>query len=295
MRIEQLKSFICVYETGSFTAAAQKLYTEQPVITKHIAQLERELACPLFTRTTRKVIPTREGDAFYPKAREAVLLIDEGVAEIRMLSAKTSANLNVGYTYYYMDVTSTKWLSEFEGSMTEGASVAIHELTRPRILEGIINGDIDCAFLSATSENPFPSYLEKILIMTMGEIVIVGQTHRLADRDSLAVDDLLYEDFAYSDRPPTDEDSIVVKDFECLGKTMHVRNTTFEASAIRLVESGEAVLDLPERCRVDSTDVVVIPYTSNRCIQYYLVWNPGNKNELLHDFITYVKEKIGAA
>ena len=49
MRTEQLRSFIALYETASFTAAAAQLYTSQPVITRHLAQLEEELGGPLFT------------------------------------------------------------------------------------------------------------------------------------------------------------------------------------------------------------------------------------------------------
>ena len=90
MRIEQLRSFIALYETASFTAAAAQLYTSQPVVTRHLAQLEEELDGPLFTRTTRRVAPTKAGDLFYEKAREAILLIDKGIAECKACLLYTS-------------------------------------------------------------------------------------------------------------------------------------------------------------------------------------------------------------
>ncbi|RFT81164.1 helix-turn-helix domain-containing protein [Adlercreutzia equolifaciens] len=64
MRIEQLRSFIAIYETASFTAAAEQLYTSQPAVSRHATQLEEELGGPLFVRTTRQVAPPRPATCF---------------------------------------------------------------------------------------------------------------------------------------------------------------------------------------------------------------------------------------
>ncbi|MBM7616710.1 DNA-binding transcriptional LysR family regulator [Weissella uvarum] len=65
-----IQSFIAVYETKSFTKAANQLFISQPTVTTHIKKLEAELKAPLFVRQGKQVIPTAVADAFYPEAHE---------------------------------------------------------------------------------------------------------------------------------------------------------------------------------------------------------------------------------
>ena len=52
MNTVQLKYFIAVAETLSFTQAARELFVAQTAISQQIASLERELDVTLFTRTS---------------------------------------------------------------------------------------------------------------------------------------------------------------------------------------------------------------------------------------------------
>lgn len=62
MRLERLDCFLTVAETGSFSAAAEKLYTTQSAVSKQVIALERELEVVLFERTKRRAILTRQGE-----------------------------------------------------------------------------------------------------------------------------------------------------------------------------------------------------------------------------------------
>jgi DNA-binding transcriptional LysR family regulator len=72
--------FCRVVETGSFTAAAREARLPQPSVSRMIAALEEALALRLFDRTTRRVVPTMEGRAYYAHVEEAVRTL--GQAEI---------------------------------------------------------------------------------------------------------------------------------------------------------------------------------------------------------------------
>jgi DNA-binding transcriptional LysR family regulator len=291
MRVEQIRGFVCVYETGSFTAAARQLYTEQPVITKHVSQLESELGCRLFTRTTRKVVPTHAGDVFYEKVREALQLIDRGVADVKMLVSKTHSELRVGYDYLYMDSVTTSWLKEYESLCEEGGGLSVSESPRTELMGKLTNGDMDCAFLGVTDNKCIPAYFDKQLIMTMGEVIVLGKRHHLAAQEFITINDLLNEDFVYPIQRPTPECSVAMKDFVDLDKQMHVASTQFESSALAIVEMGRAVINLPALSPINSPNVLTIPYRSTNAISYYLVWNRGNANDALQKFITFVTTK----
>ena len=61
MNSKQLFYFVSVAETGSFTAAAQKLGLSQPPLSKQIMLLEEELGVILLKRGSRKAELTEEG------------------------------------------------------------------------------------------------------------------------------------------------------------------------------------------------------------------------------------------
>src|SRR6478609_291322 len=70
--LRRLSYFAAVVETGSFTAAADRLGITKAVVSQQVARLEREFRTTLLTRTTRKVAPTDAGRAFYQRC--AVIL-----------------------------------------------------------------------------------------------------------------------------------------------------------------------------------------------------------------------------
>lgn len=290
MRIEQLRSFIAVYETSSFTQAASQLYTSQPVVTRHVAQLEDELGGPLFTRTTRAVSPTKAGTLLYEKVHQALLLLDEGAAECRALN-KEKARLTIGYEYFYMDQITTPWLSEYKANIGENVIADIVEQPASQLFAALSEGRLDCVFIGQTKEELIPAYLEKRRIASMGEAIYVGREHRLAQREYVTVDDLLNEDFIYPLAKPTSRESIVALDFEEKGKKPRATVTVHQPSALKVVESGDSIIDLPTECGIDNPELVRIPYASENEICYF-VWNRANDNKAFAQFRTYIESKI---
>jgi DNA-binding transcriptional LysR family regulator len=63
--LRRLAYFAAVVETGSFTAAAERLGITKAVVSQQVARLEREFRTSLLVRTTRKVQTTEVGHAFY--------------------------------------------------------------------------------------------------------------------------------------------------------------------------------------------------------------------------------------
>ncbi|MDE2434913.1 MAG: LysR family transcriptional regulator [Sphingomonadales bacterium] len=66
----QLRQFLAVVDTGSFTRAANALNIAQPSLSGGIAELERQLGTRLFVRERRRIRLTAAGNALLPLARE---------------------------------------------------------------------------------------------------------------------------------------------------------------------------------------------------------------------------------
>jgi len=79
--LRRLAYFAAVVETGSFTAAADRLGITKAVVSQQVARLEREFRTTLLVRTTRKVRTTEAGQSFYQRCalilREAADAFDE--------------------------------------------------------------------------------------------------------------------------------------------------------------------------------------------------------------------------
>ncbi|WP_434642935.1 LysR family transcriptional regulator [Achromobacter piechaudii] len=76
--LKRLAYFAAVVETGSFTAAAERLGITKAVVSQQVARLEREFRTTLLTRTTRRVTVTDAGKAFHERC--ALILKEAHVA-----------------------------------------------------------------------------------------------------------------------------------------------------------------------------------------------------------------------
>ncbi|WP_341963928.1 LysR substrate-binding domain-containing protein [Pseudomonas sp. RC10] len=94
-RLIAMQTFVCVVETGSFTAAARRLKIGQPAVSKAVAQLESQMSVRLLLRSTRGLMPTEAGAAFYEGARRAVQEADLAELAARGVGAGFTGRLRV--------------------------------------------------------------------------------------------------------------------------------------------------------------------------------------------------------
>ena len=84
---DDLKTFVAAAQAGSFGAAARRLRTTQPTITRRIDDLEARLGARLFDRGLRGVTLTRAGELVYDRA----LTMQRASADIERLAFDSSA------------------------------------------------------------------------------------------------------------------------------------------------------------------------------------------------------------
>jgi DNA-binding transcriptional LysR family regulator len=77
-----LRHFVVVAEELHFTRAAARLYLAQQALSRDVARLERQLGVRLFTRTTRRVALTPDGERLLVRARELLALHDQTLQEV---------------------------------------------------------------------------------------------------------------------------------------------------------------------------------------------------------------------
>lgn len=81
--LARIRSFAVIAEEKQFRKASEKLGLSQPALSTHIRDLERELGIALFSRTTRSVRLTVEGERFLHRVQALLHDLDAAVMEVR--------------------------------------------------------------------------------------------------------------------------------------------------------------------------------------------------------------------
>jgi len=91
-----LRYFVAVAEERSVGKAARRLNMAQPPLSVHIRNLEASVGTPLFQRTARGMEITDAGNALFRRAKEALLLANEGFDAARAIGSGSRGRLTVG-------------------------------------------------------------------------------------------------------------------------------------------------------------------------------------------------------
>jgi LysR family transcriptional regulator for bpeEF and oprC len=91
-------TFFCrAVEMKSFASAANALEVPPSVVSRTISNLEAELNCTLFNRTTRRLSLTEAGSSYYERCRELLLELEQIEAFAREGTVRPTGFLRVGY------------------------------------------------------------------------------------------------------------------------------------------------------------------------------------------------------
>lgn len=115
----QLRVFLIVYETGSFSAAATRLHLTQPGVSQQIRALENYLNTKLFVRRGHGVELTAAGETLVEPARRLITLSE---TTERMLIAKrgeVSGRIRLGCALPSGSYIFSPWMQEFRESYPE--------------------------------------------------------------------------------------------------------------------------------------------------------------------------------
>lgn len=85
--------FVAIVEEGSLAEAGRRMNLSRPVVTKRLARLEDRLRTRLLHRTTRRLVPTDEGQAFFEEIRPVVSAAKDAEAH---LAARQSVAMGQG-------------------------------------------------------------------------------------------------------------------------------------------------------------------------------------------------------
>lgn len=94
--LSQYRIFYAVAMTGNISKAAKELYISQPAISKSISKLEDSLHTSLFTRNSRGVQLTEEGQVLFEHTKAAFEQLFLGEQELRRIQEFNLGHIRIG-------------------------------------------------------------------------------------------------------------------------------------------------------------------------------------------------------
>ena len=113
MDIESFQTFIDVYQLQSFAEVAKRKNRAPSSITRSIALLEEQLGFRLFTRTTRKVTATEEGEKFFNRISNLLEEFESIKSEIAQGHSQPSGILRITTNVSFNQLFLTQLVPEF--------------------------------------------------------------------------------------------------------------------------------------------------------------------------------------
>lgn len=129
MELRQLRYFVAIADSGSFTKAAERVYVAQSALSHQLAQLEDELGTPLFERSRRGVELTEAGQRFFPHAVSILRQADEAMASARSTDQEPEGKVVFGIPHSASNALALPLLREVRQQLPRVTLELTEELT----------------------------------------------------------------------------------------------------------------------------------------------------------------------
>lgn len=191
----QLRAFISLARSGSFTQAGRELHLTQSAISHAIKALETDLGCQLFHRQGKTVHLTHHGRELFPHAETILQEMHQARATLGALDMTPRGRLAIGCTPAASQFILPTVLREFKESFPQ-FEIRVVPGETPDTIERLLGNEVD---LAVTLQPPDVSRLECHAIFNDELEFLVSPLHAWASKPP-RIKDAAAETFIVSSR-----------------------------------------------------------------------------------------------
>jgi LysR family transcriptional activator of glutamate synthase operon len=289
MEIRQIKYFLSVVETGSFSAAADEHYISQSSLSKQIIALEKELDVSLFDRSKRRVFLTDAGEVFL---EHAIKLNTTYKAMIVNLDGCRSHqdSLSIASIPVLTQYGLTSHIGQFR-ELHPNIQINLQELDGLNILSALEERRFDLAITRHNYLNV--DRFEYMEISKDKLLVVVSKKNQYVTRSSISLRELHGDNFIVFDRV-TDLHKLTMEECNKAGFAPTIFYSTHrKVSVFGLVGANIGIALMPIKIYEyhQHPDVVAIPLEENIECNLVLVYLKNRKLPMpARTFIDFVQE-----
>lgn len=180
IEIHKLNAFVAVVEESNISKAANRLYMQQPPLTRLIKSLEQELGTVLFKRLPRGVEVTEAGWVLY---QEAVSILAHAQAipkRVQNIAQGLEGQLHIGFTHSvglhpFLPTLLRQFREQFPA-----VTIQLEEESSRDLIDAVLNEKLDLIFLRKPA--PLRAELQSVHVLDEPLIVALPSNHPLAEK-----------------------------------------------------------------------------------------------------------------
>ena len=188
MTLQQLKYVDAVASCGSVSEAARRVFATQPTLTEAIRSLEEELRIAIFTRSSRGVSVTREGEEFLASARQ---ILDDAARIQSKYTGKAVRRPQFAVSCQHYAFAVEAFMEVVEANGADSYDFTLRETVTSEIIDDVARhrSEIGILYLSRRNERALMKILKKEELrfeelFVSRPHVFLGKHHPLAKKKS---------------------------------------------------------------------------------------------------------------
>lgn len=292
MNLNQLRYFVSVAESGSFTKAAQQHFISQTAITQQVHALEKTVGTNLLDRNSRPVALTPAGKVFLKEAREILGKMDAALVRAREASTGLEGELRLGYTKGYEHSDLPQYLRRFHLEYPN-VLISCYRCDTDRLAAGVMSGEYDIIYTWDSTNLRQEGNIQLQVVEQVPLRVALYASHPLARRTRLTRKDLKQENILFMSPSGTGDsfgDAFYMKLYQQAGYQPNIllRSNDME-SILMMVAAEEGISIVPEYSHpwdVGTENVVFVPLAGEgETEEILMAWRKNDANPALRRFI----------
>ncbi len=186
MNILRLKYLIAVKVSGSFSEAAEILFTTQSTVSKQIIALERELNVQLIDRTKRRIELTKQGEVVLKYAQSIIDDYNSMITDLSFFEHYNGGNLSIASIPVMAQYNITSMVADFR-QLYPFINMFVDEREGRDIGPALESRQYDLAFMR---EETLDSDYESIILCKDCFVAVLPMDHPLSEEKEISLDQL---------------------------------------------------------------------------------------------------------
>lgn len=193
---KNLRAFVQVAKSTTFADAASRLHLTQPALSSAIKKMESELGGKLFSRSTRRVELTPEGQSLLPNAIRLLQDWEDTFNDIQNLFSMEQGKLHIAAMPSFAESKLPNLLKNYN-TRHPNIRLRIFDVVMERAVETVLDGGAEVGF---TFEPQRKEGLDFLPLFDDAFVVIVNAEHPLAHNSNVSWRDCLQHPFVIMNR-----------------------------------------------------------------------------------------------
>ena len=180
---DDLRWFIAIAETQNLTAAADRVHSSQPTLSRFLGRLERDLGVALFDRDGRRLVLNRFGRVYLDRARRAASQLEAGRREIDDMRAPARGAVRLAFLHSFGLGLVPELISGFRIENPE-ARFTLTQDAAATVVGHVVDGEADLAIVAP---RPMRTDMAWARVAEQKLALVVPREHRFAGRDQIGI------------------------------------------------------------------------------------------------------------